>query len=244
MLTDSPPGGEFRTPIERFWAADATGRPGERAYEIFPDCNVDLLFVFSGSACKAFIYGPATRASHIHLSGVKDYFGVRFRPGMASRLADVRATEAVDNSLELHRLCGADVAALGERLRACRTAAAKGVIVEGTLRAAGVGSGPPDALVDCAVRLVRARSGQVTVREVAEYFLVSTRTLDRVFLEHVGVQPKTFIRITRLRRARAMLVSGDRPRSLAEVAARCGYYDQSHLIKDFRALVNRLPSSF
>jgi len=66
------------------------------------------------------------------------------------------------------------------------------------------------------------------------------------YLRHIGVSPKTFIRLTRFDRARAALFGrrGGTSRSLAEIASACGYADQSHLIKDFRALSSKLPSEF
>ncbi|NUR97049.1 MAG: helix-turn-helix domain-containing protein [Kribbellaceae bacterium] len=67
---------------------------------------------------------------------------------------------------------------------------------------------------------------------------VSERYLRRVFRQAVGVSPKHFTRISRVRS-----VLGQ-PARWAEAAAYAGYSDQSHLIADFRALMRVTPKAF
>ena len=55
--------------------------------------------------------------------------------------------------------------------------------------------------------------------------------------------PKAYARLLRFQRATEALVAGGEPR-LAEVAADCGYADQSHLNREFRALAGTTPFSF
>ena len=70
---------------------------------------------------------------------------------------------------------------------------------------------------------------------------VTTRHLRRAFIEGVGVGPKDFARTDRLQRAiRYAETSSDWGR----IAADTGYYDQSHLIADFRQLLGLTPNAF
>lgn len=55
------------------------------------------------------------------------------------------------------------------------------------------------------------------------------------------MRPKAFSRVLRFERAAALLVDGVPP---AQVSAMCGFSDQSHLNRDFRALAGRPPGAF
>ena len=92
--------------------------------------------------------------------------------------------------------------------------------------------------------MARARTcaGRVSVAELACAVGLSTRQLERAFRERVGLGPKTFLRLVRFQRALALL---RRPgASLAAIAARCGYFDQAHLVRDFREFAHESPGRF
>jgi hypothetical protein len=61
------------------------------------------------------------------------------------------------------------------------------------------------------------------------------------FREHTGLPPKVFARILRFQRAAALMADSAGP-SLCEIALDCGYYDQAHLNRDFRAFAGRTPT--
>lgn len=92
--------------------------------------------------------------------------------------------------------------------------------------------------VEAAGRLATAN-----VNAVAVDLGVSERHLRRLFREAVGVSPKAFAKLTRFRRAlRAARAPG--PTSWASIAAAAGYYDQAHLIAEFRAIAGMTPRAF
>lgn len=92
-------------------------------------------------------------------------------------------------------------------------------------------------------QLVLAAADRLTsanVHAVAVDLGVSERHLRRVFRETVGVSPKAFAKLTRFRRAlRAAREDGHA--TWATIAAAAGYYDQAHLIAEFRAIAGVTP---
>ena len=78
---------------------------------------------------------------------------------------------------------------------------------------------------------------------VAVDLRVSERHLRRVFRETVGVSPKAFVRLARFRRALRAARHDDHA-SWASIAASTGYYDQAHLIAEFRAIAGVTPRAF
>ncbi|MFP2956402.1 helix-turn-helix domain-containing protein [Myxococcus sp. 1LA] len=92
--------------------------------------------------------------------------------------------------------------------------------------------------LDAAERLTSAN-----VNAVAVDIGVSERHLRRVFRETVGVSPKAFAKLVRFHRAlRAALE--DEHANWASIAAEAGYYDQAHLIAEFRAFTGVTPQGF
>jgi AraC-like DNA-binding protein len=81
------------------------------------------------------------------------------------------------------------------------------------------------------------------VSEVASDLGISDRHLRRVFLETVGMSPKTFARLMRFSRATDMARESSGA-SWASIAVAAGYYDQSHLIEDFHAFAGATPEAF
>ncbi|HUF02533.1 MAG TPA: helix-turn-helix domain-containing protein, partial [Gaiellaceae bacterium] len=69
----------------------------------------------------------------------------------------------------------------------------------------------------------------------------SRRHLVARFREHIGLPPKTVARILRFGRA-VELMRRRTDLALAELAFECGYYDQAHLNRDFRAFAETTPT--
>ena len=76
---------------------------------------------------------------------------------------------------------------------------------------------------------------------VADELGVSERHLRRVFLETVGLGPKAFARLARFRRAVRIARAAKGEQAWAEIASATGYYDQAHLIAEFRDIAGTTP---
>jgi transcriptional regulator GlxA family with amidase domain len=100
-----------------------------------------------------------------------------------------------------------------------------------------------DRGVDAAVEAIRCAHGVVSVAELAERLGLSRRSLERRFRQQVGLLPKQLARVLRFQRALQM-----REQAPADgwpaIALECGYYDQAHLIRDFREFSGQTPAAF
>ena len=83
-------------------------------------------------------------------------------------------------------------------------------------------------------------SGRVSVDELASVAGVSGRQLERRFLRDVGLGPKQLCRILRFQQV-LRFVEQDNA-GWSAVAVDCGYYDQAHLIRDFREFARQTPA--
>ncbi|HET6533771.1 MAG TPA: AraC family transcriptional regulator, partial [Actinoplanes sp.] len=133
-------------------------------------------------------------------------------------------------------------AALRTALTTCRTPAEALDAVEEALRTPE----PFDryALDRCAAAVGRlAEDPAGSIAEVAATLGVTHGHLDRLFAAQVGLSPRTLARILRMRR----LLAGIDVHGLvgwAERAAALGWYDQAHLIRDFKRHTGVTPSAY
>ena len=98
-------------------------------------------------------------------------------------------------------------------------------------------------LVNRIVARITADGAVLAVGDVARPFGISPRTLQRLFREYVGVGPKWVIKRYRLHDAVERLAAGE-PADWARLARELGYFDQAHLIHDFKAMVGRTPAEY
>ncbi|PZS34500.1 MAG: AraC family transcriptional regulator [Pseudonocardiales bacterium] len=106
--------------------------------------------------------------------------------------------------------------------------------------------GSPAAVVH-AWQLLLASGGRASVRALANAVGYSERHLANQFRTELGLSPKTAARVIRFDRARRALsgpTSSGVPARIGEVAARHGYYDQSHLVRDFIDFAGCPPSTW
>lgn len=85
------------------------------------------------------------------------------------------------------------------------------------------------------------RTPSVSVNVLADNACLSRKQFERVFREQVGMNPKEYARVVRFQKAMRMLQCGSRDYSY--IAHHCGYADQSHFIRDFKAMSGHTPKS-
>jgi AraC-like DNA-binding protein len=218
--------------------------PGQAVdVEWLPDGRTGLFFrVFEGGRTgDMWAAGPRTRAVFKSTTGLARTVTLRFKPGWSVPLLGVAASELTDRVVPLEDVWGRVGRELCGELLAARSRAD---VMDRFTRAIALRGGEPfetasGQLARRAVRLLE--EGEVRVESVADRLGVTARHLRRAFTENVGIGPKEFARTVRLQRAvRLAATSCD----WARIAADAGYYDQAHLIADFRQLVGLTPGAF
>jgi len=241
--TELAPGPALAPWVECYWSIRGRVAPAV-PNRVLPDGCADLIVGVAGEAGPVAV-GTMRRAALYPLAGTVDLFGIRFRPGGAAPFLGLPLGELTDIRVPLDVLWGRDARALAEVLEpgalAARVARAERVLRE---RSVSRGSGRDADLAASAVVLLRRARGGVGVREVSAALGVGVRRLERAFAGAVGIGPKALARVLRLRRAvRAIgrgLPGGSRI-GWAALAHDAGYADQSHLIREFRALAGVTP---
>jgi AraC-like DNA-binding protein len=177
----------------------------------------------------------------VDLPGRQAMLDVKLSPLGAYRVFGRPLHELAGRVVSLEELFGLDGRRLHERLGEQADWGGRFQAMEAFLLAR-VARGPrPSPLAQRAFAELVGRSGDVRVGELAGELGCSRRHLHACLSEQAGVGPKTLARLLRFDAARRRLASGRR--RPAEVAAACGYYDESHLSREFRALAGRTPAT-
>ncbi len=189
---------------------------------------------------RAFLAGVLTRPWLLRAGPHVHTLGVRFKPGAVAAAFRLSLQESADRELPLARLVGVlEAASLLRRLRAARSRQARFARVQDWLRPR-VAAPATRSDARQAVRLILDARGQRRVEEIARTLGWTRRRLERIFARDVGMRPKLFARIVRLNAVLAGMDESERA-SAVDIALGAGYFDQAHLLRDFRALAGRRP---
>lgn len=224
--------------IEGFWVLQGNGQARHSFHEFFADGSANLILRLSSSGCRAVLLGPVTTWAAVERDQRAEYLGLRFRLGQAPALTDASAAGLTNSCVDLSRIGTIHVDDLAERLLNERDPSARQRFLEQLVR-------PLPFLVRSArarkvASVVDCDNGALRIPELATRLDVGVRSLERLCLAELGIAPKRLQRIVRLRRALWLLHTGGHG-TLARVARACGYTDQSHLVKDFKAFTGRMP---
>jgi AraC-like DNA-binding protein len=163
--------------------------------------------------------------------------GVRFRPGMAGQILGVAPAELTDSSVALDALWGASAREIEERI-----ATTNSVDDALNLLLACLAPGPPPNPVQRAIEFISAADGCADLDFIARQANLSPRQFRRRCLEESGLTPKQLCRVLRFRHATRLAQNATQP-NWSGIANDAGYFDQSHLIRDFREFTGRPPVS-
>jgi AraC-like DNA-binding protein len=188
----------------------------------------------------AALQGAYTRPVTIDTAQQRAIAVVCFRPGGAFPFFGAPPSATADQLVEVEALWGRAGAVLRERLLEAADPRDALRVLETALLESAARPLEPDPAIACAVAALERGA---RVDEVVERLGMSPRRLIRRFREQVGQTPKRFGRVRRFQRALAAIPYG-RPVDWAATAVDCGYYDQAHLIHDFRAFAGTTPSGY
>jgi AraC-like DNA-binding protein len=187
--------------------------------------------------------GPYSRPFYVDPSQSNGVIGILFRPGAARMFFPIAPHELHNIDIALSDFCPGEAERLLNDVCSATGERAQFMVIEQYLNRKLAEAAPMHPAVRYAVAQLSAEGGVRGVRKVQMDSGLSHTRFIHLFREHVGLTPKLFCRV---RRFRAMLdqIKKGMPVSWAELAADCGYFDQAHLIRDFRAFAGTTPLEY
>jgi AraC-like DNA-binding protein len=149
--------------------------------------------------------------------------------------------ELTNRVVSLHDVFGASAERLIGELYEAPTWASRFDIVDREILGRLANVPAPAVGVQWAWRRLVRTAGQVVIGDLAREIGWSHKHLVSQFSEQIGLTPKVMARVLRFGRAADLLATSERGR-LADIAIECGYYDQAHFTRDFRAFAGVSPT--
>ncbi len=242
--------------VEHLWTVH--GRlPGRWRNMILPDGAMELIINLGDpqKLCArderetstvfrhSWLSGERTTPIVIDEAGLVHLVGVRLRAGGAWPILGVPLREFAGEVVELEAVLGSEMRQLRERLGAASTDDERFDVMEGWLWRRFRQHTLPTRAVSHALTMIRAQTGEARISQMADEIGISHKHLLREFDRCVGLRPKAFARLCAFQRV-IHWVGWKRAIDWADTAARCGYYDQAHLIREFRAFSGLTPGSY
>jgi AraC-like DNA-binding protein len=89
---------------------------------------------------------------------------------------------------------------------------------------------------------IKNNSEENNICHIASTHGITPRYLHKLIYQHTGLSPKSFTKITRFQKSLKLIGKNERP--LTSIAYDCGYFDQSHFIRDFKSFTSVTPSAY
>lgn len=235
MMAAPPP---LRPFVEHFWIQGKVAARAGELWRIPPDANPYLIFtatrsVSDGIGVHCRLVGPASGLFDMPVAGRVFTCGVRLRPGVLPLLTHLPASELTDGYMSVADAFGARGRLLLEQLQDPAPWNRAPQRMAGFLWR--------ELAERSSFRPLPARSVH-TVHELADMVGWSARALQYRVREQIGVSPKRWLRIERLHRAIAASLQGRV--AWVDVAMRCGFADQAHMVREFVDLLGESPTAW
>jgi AraC-like DNA-binding protein len=219
--------------VSLFWAL--TLERGPHRVRSLPDGCVDLTFDLAAATPAAHVTGPQLEPRTFELEGRVALLGVRLLPGAAPTLLGAQVGSD-DLWVPLARWLGDDATTLAASVARAPDTAARIERLEAWLAGRLLGLEDPD--VARAIARIFDSGGAGRIGDLARAAGMSERALSRLFAARVGLSPKRFSRVVRFQQVLRRL---DGQPDWAQLAADLGYFDQAHMIREFKALFGCTP---
>jgi AraC-like DNA-binding protein len=241
--------------VDSFWLYEGD-EPEQRAERILPTGTLELVINLRQNELRFYdAEGPeiCSRFSGAIISGAygrsfeptaeASIIGVHFKPGGAFPFLGLPAGDLTDTHVDLETLWGPSAGRLRERLCETRTPAERFQLLQEALLSRLCHGVEQHYAVSAALEMFGKNQAGPTVREAAKYLGLSQRRFIQVFKAEVGMTPKLFSRIQRFQQTRAFIQQNPSP-NWAALALDLGYFDQSHLIREFLEFSGLNPTDY
>jgi AraC-like DNA-binding protein len=225
--------------VDRYWIAgwSLLGRASFRS-EMIPDPCVNLVISRGESRVFGVVNGKFSRT--FRRSGLA--VGIKFNPGGFYPFVESPVSALTNSAIRGRDVFGTSAATLEVSIDAAQDMESMINVVEQFLRERLPKRDEHIRVCAQIVDRINADRAITRVDDVVADSGLSKRSLYRLFNQYVGVGPKQVVKCFRLQEAVHRLASG--PVDWAQLAIDVGYFDQSHFINDFKAIIGRTPTKY
>ncbi|PKA14729.1 helix-turn-helix domain-containing protein [Leptospira haakeii] len=166
---------------------------------------------------------------------------VIFKEGGAANFIKEPLHNLFELNLSLDNLISSKkISEMEEKLFKANTNPEKISIVENFLISEWTGSKEDNLILD-SIRKIRKSKGNLKIADLLKGMPISRDSYEKRFRETIGISPKQFSVLVRMRN---FIDSYSSQTSLTEAAQDAGYFDQAHFIREFKTFTDTTPKQF
>lgn len=185
------------------------------------------------------IVGPQLKRVDIQMGHYHLMIHVGFKPGGLHQLIEIPMYELIDQTYSASDILGRKADAVLEQLRNTADSRQLVTVVEKFLLQK-LSRNKMAEPFDSAISVLFSQNGNIPIEELAATACLSLKQFERKCKERMGLPPKLFARLIRfssayrLREAKPLM-------NWTSICYECGYFDQMHLIRDFKEFAGVTP---
>lgn len=255
-FTAIPPTPALSHLIESVWDCDLPAQP-HGLERIMPVAKAGLIINLAEDETRTYdpdtlrcrrhsaftLDGPGDRCGVIDTTEQAAVMGVIFHPGAAAAFFRERFDRLLNGCIDMEDFFGGEAGRLRERLLEAGGAMSRLHTLQAWLQARAQRAAPRTGALTHALALLDRAPQVQRIDALARDCGVSPRRLSTLFNEHVGLAPKRYARLQRFHRVIGLAHRRQRI-EWADVAADCGFHDQPHLVREFRAFSGLTPTAY
>lgn len=239
--------------VECYWVYDCPAGY-DRIESLIPGGRVELIFSFGNNFqwlispenpighqwSGTRFMGQRDRVFGWHPSGPAHFLGIRFKPGGLAAFTPVPVSDLLNQLVPADCILGATIKEWEDRLHSEPLTGQRLSLLDELLLTLLQRNDAKPAFGPV-LELIRRHPDETSIQTICDQTGMYYKKLERLFEASVGYRPKQYYRIVRFNKA-IRRMNGEA--SLTAIGYDCGYYDQSHFIRDFRRFAGVAPRQF
>jgi len=224
---------------------------------VFPSGDMEMIFNLGEGTWESFagdrylrtpqveLWGQITRPLAIKSKGRHTMLGIRFHTHSAACFLHEGIREFNDQVSDGCDIIGSPVKLLHAQLLEEKILNGRIGLIEAFLLKRLAGIEKKLFRIDKVANIlesIQPTSKENNINDIASRHGITPRYLHKLIYEHTGLSPKSFIKISRFQLSLRLIAKNERP--FTSIAYDCGYFDQSHFIRDFKSFTGITPSAY
>ena len=200
--------------------------------------QLDKHFYFFGQQTSSRVLGSNDKRVHA--------LGVKFKPLGIAKLTGINMEHMANNIISAEDIWGAEVETLSDEIQSAPNHILAIKVLENFLFKKFIKNkwNPRMNAVDHALSMIEASKGNIIIRDLYYETNASRKTLERGFVNYLGITPKLYSQIVRFNAAKFWLDNNNLNQNLSGLAFDMAYSDGSHLSAEFKRFSNMTPLEY
>jgi AraC-like DNA-binding protein len=221
---------------------------------VFPSGDMEMIFnigngIWESLAGNTFIknppaelWGQITKPLAIKSKGRHTMLGIRFYAHAAAYFFNDDIGVFNNQVSDLYDIIGNPIKVLHAQLLETTSSLKRIALIESFLLKKLTVNKKKSFKIDKVVNILTSIKADNNINYIASKHGITSRYLHQLVYQHTGLSPKSFDKISRFQLSLKLIARNDQP--LTAIAYDCGYFDQSHFIRDFKSFTGLTPSAY